>query len=111
MAALAPAAPVELAERGDEHLRAVGPLAPVLVAADRQLPADVRLVFQRVHAVTEGLAVQRAAGAAGEARVVEEDAGAVGTRGGAPGRRLAVDGVQLGVVLEAAPVVLPGLRG
>ena len=31
--------------------------------------------------------------------------------GGTPGRALAVDGVLLGVVLEAAPVVLPGLPG
>src|SRR6185369_9563766 len=66
---------------------------------------------QRVPAVAERLSVQGAAATAGEVGVVEEDAGTVGAGGRAPGRRLAVDGVHLGVVLEAAPVVLPRLRG
>ena len=76
-AAGTPPAAVELADRGDQHLHLVGPVDPLLGAPHRQLPADVRLGLQRVQAGTLGQAVQGAAGAAGEARPVEEDAGAV----------------------------------
>src|SRR3712207_4823405 len=62
--------------------------------------------------VAQRLGVQGAAAPAREAGVVEEDARAVvDPGGGAAGGRAAVDRVDLGPVLEAAPVVLPGLRG
>src|SRR5262249_19822399 len=108
--ALAPAAPVELGQRGDQYPGIVRPLRPLLVPADRQLPAHAGLVLRRVYAVAQRRGVQRAAATGREVRVVEENARAAVAGGGAAGGILPVDGVHLGVVLEAAPVVLPGLR-
>src|SRR5512138_3301690 len=105
-AARAPAAAVELAQGGLQDLGAVRALDPVLFPADRQLPADIRLVNQRVYAVAQGLGVQGAPAATGEVAVVEEDARAVlGADRGAAGRVRAVDRVHLRVVLEALAVV------
>ncbi len=61
--------------------RVVGPVDPVVRPADRQLPADVRLGLQRLPALPQRQDVQRAARAAGEARPVQEDAGAVDPAG------------------------------
>src|SRR4029453_8572269 len=107
VATLAPAPPVELGEHTHQHLGAVGPGGPVLVPADRQLPADVGLVLQRMYAVAQGLCMQGAAAATGKVGVIEEDARAVRPEGGAPGGRLTVHRVHLGVVLEAPSMVLP----
>src|SRR5262249_25057149 len=72
----------------------------------------VRLVLQRVLSVAQRLAVQCAPAAARKVGVVEEHARTLGSAGrGAQRRLLPVDGVHLGVVLEALAVVLPGLRG
>src|SRR2546430_16104294 len=109
--ALAPAAPVELGDRGSQSLRAVWSFGPLLVAADRQLPAHVGFVFQRVYPVRQRLGVQRAPPAAREVRVVEEDARPAVPGRGAPRRAAPVDRIHLGVVLEPAPEVLPRLRG
>src|SRR5439155_15655200 len=108
--ALAPAAPVELGDRADQDLGGVGPGGPVLLAADRQLPAHVRLVLQRMLAVAQRLAVQGTSAAAGEVGVVEEHARAVLAGRGTPLGRAAVDGVHLRVVLETLAEVLPRLR-
>src|SRR5690606_8729897 len=106
----APAATVELAQRGEQDLGLVVAGHPLLVPPDRQLPAHVRLVLQRVYAVAQGLRVESAAVPAGEARIVVEDAGSGRlAQGGTPGRALPVDRVQFGPVLESAPVVLPGV--
>ena len=55
----------------------VGQLDLAVGAADRQLPADVGLDRVRLLAGEDGVLVQRAPGARGEAGAVEEDAGAV----------------------------------
>src|SRR3954451_23943732 len=77
MAARPPAAPVVLADGHHQDLAVVGPVHPVVGAADRQLPADVRLGLQRMAALTQRQAVQRAARAARETRAVQEDARAL----------------------------------
>src|SRR5215475_12424639 len=109
--AFAPSTPVELAEHGQQDLRTVGSRDPLLLAPHRQLPADVRLVFQRVYAIAQRLPVQRAPAAAREVRVVQEDARTVRPDRSTQRRRRTVDRVRFGVVLEAAPEVLPRVRG
>ena len=81
VAARAPAAAVVLADRDLEVAGVVGAVDPVVGAADRQLPADVRLGLQRLPALLEGERVQGAAGTAREAGAVHEDAGAVDPAG------------------------------
>jgi two-component system response regulator RegX3 len=107
-AARPPGPAVELPDRGDEDLDLVRAGHPLLGAAHRQLPADVRLGLQRVHPEPVGEGVQRAARAAREAGAVEEDARAV-DGAGAPGG-LALELVELGDALLAAEHrVLPPL--
>ena len=84
-------------------LRAVGSLHVLLLAPHRQLPADVGLGGQRVHAGAQGHPVQGAAAAARVAGPVEEHAGAVD--GAGPQRADAVLGVVRVVLLG------PGRRG
>src|SRR5205814_2029056 len=83
VAALAPAAPVELGHRRHEYPRAVRAIEPVLRAADRQLPAHLGLRLQRMATRAQSERVQRAALAAGEPRTVEEYACAVDDPGAA----------------------------
>src|SRR6185312_7990638 len=105
--ALAPGPAVKLGDRGDQHLASVRALYPVLLAADGQLPADVRLGLQRVPAGAQGQRVQGAALAAGEAGPVEEQAGAVDGPG-PPAPVVVADGVPHGdPALGADLVELP----
>ena len=83
-AALAPVAPLPL----PQPRREVAVLVGRVLEADRHLPAHVRLPVERPLAGLEGADVQGAAGAAGEAGPVEEDAGVVDEAGhGRPRRR------------------------
>ena len=96
--ALAPVAPVPLADdRGDPT---VG--RRLVLAAQRELPADLGLELDVADAPGLGLDVQGAARAGGEAGAVEEDAGAVDQ----PGAEVAV-GQLLDHALAALGVELP----
>ena len=86
---------------------AVGQLDVAEGAPDRQLPADVGLGLDEVHAGAEREPVQGAARAAREAGPVEEDAGALVDRGLAVAL---VVGLDPGV-LAAGVVELPVARG
>src|SRR5690606_25561585 len=74
VAAGAPASAVVLADRDLEVRRAIGALGFAIRPPQRQLPAYVGLGLQRMHAVAQRVPVQRAAGPAGEAGAVVEDA-------------------------------------
>src|SRR5438105_1959443 len=102
VAAGTPTTTVVLADRDDEHLRTVGAGDVVVRPSDRQLPADVGLRLERVHAFAERERVQRTPGPAREPRAVEEDARAVDDAGLA--RTLVVDLDEL-----LRPVQLPRL--
>src|SRR5262249_32274277 len=77
--AVAPVAAFPLPQGG----RHVAVFAGVLVEAERELPAHVGLPVHEPLAGLERGPVQRAAGAAGETRAVEEDAGVVDEAGDA----------------------------
>ncbi|MEV1069139.1 DUF1641 domain-containing protein [Streptomyces sp. NPDC050263] len=107
MAARTPAAPVVLADRHLKHPGVVGPVDPVVRAAHRKLPADVRLGLQRLAALLDGEDVQRAARAAREAGAVLEDARAV-ERAGLAGALVVLRDP---AVQRALGVVLPDVGG
>ena len=78
----------------------------LVLAAQGELPADVRLELERLPAPGEGHLVQGAAGTGGEIRSVQEDAGTIHQ----PGHRLAVR-FFLTTPFLALPVVLPLVDG
>ncbi|CAM5383565.1 hypothetical protein SFUMM280S_09049 [Streptomyces fumanus] len=107
VAARPPAAAVVLTDRHLEHARVVGPVDPLVRPPDRQLPAHVRLGLQRLAALPQRQDVQRAAGAAGEAGPVLEDARPL-ERAGLAGTLLVL---RHPAVHRALGVVLPDVRG
>ena len=115
VAALAPAAAVELGDARHQHLGLVRPRHPLLLAADRQLPAHLGLGLQRMTSGAQRQRVQRAAFALSGAWPIEEDARAVVRPGAAPVLFVPdvvdLDDVQLAVLLDRLRTQLPVIVG